>query len=47
MDPFDLKNNNLKVDAFLCKFSYLMTYYKIFDQEHIHNKLKEIDTILK
>lgn len=31
MDPFDLKANNMEVDAFFCKFSYLMTYYNWYD----------------
>lgn len=47
MDPFDLKNHNLNVDAFYCKFSYLMKYYNIIEDKDIHDKLTQLDFILR
>lgn len=46
MDPFDLKENNLNVDAFLCKFSYLMTYYSWYEKDEIKSNLMKLDSII-
>lgn len=47
MDPFDLKNNNLEIDAFYCKFSYLMSYYNLYKEDDIRSKINELNSILK
>lgn len=47
MDPFDLKNNNLEIDSFYCKFSYFMSYYNLYKEDDVKSKINELNNIIK
>ena len=47
MDPFDLKPANLEIDAIYCKFSYLMDYYKWYENDDVNDNLKKLVEVLE
>lgn len=47
MDPFDLTNANKDIDAFYCKFSYMMESYNLYSDTEINEGLDKTIAVIK